>query len=157
MRSRQVYYDCIKAKKMLQSYIESGQKEEVRVLWVSCITLLRSIGYVLHKLDTQKSQKLKDEVESRWDSWKQEEIFLNFIEGQRNNTIKEYAFSVFLTYQGQQLAYQGEPLIYNMEVTDLINEFINNIEEEGIDLISNLDEALQWWNQKLFEVESAVE
>lgn len=153
MRSRQVYYDCMKARDMLKFYMESGQREEARVLWVSCITLLRSIGYVLAKVDTQKSQKLKNEVDCRWKNWKEEEIFDNFIDEQRANALKEYVFSVFLTYQGKQLTYGGKQLTYSKELTDFINEVIDDIEEKGTNLINEINQGLQWWNEKLSEVE----
>jgi len=63
--------------------------------YLSCVSLLRTIGYVLHNVDGRRSEfagKVVREHYARWNRDEEHRIFPLFIEQQRNLVLKEYQF-----------------------------------------------------------------
>jgi hypothetical protein len=63
--------------------------------WVALITLLRAVGHVLEKVDgPAASTEIKKRIDAAWQQLKADQkrphIFYDFIEAERNDTIKQY-------------------------------------------------------------------
>jgi hypothetical protein len=57
--------------------------------------MLRAIGHVLRNVDAkQREDNFRNALEDRFKLWKQDPIFINFIERERNNILKEYESSL---------------------------------------------------------------
>jgi|CXWL01.1.fsa_nt_gi hypothetical protein len=61
-----------------------------RIKWVTCVALLRAVGHVLHNVDCDGNERLKDIVDRRFKDWKSTKIFRDFIDDERNGMLKEY-------------------------------------------------------------------
>lgn len=113
---------------------------EWRLYWFSGVTVLRTIGHVLHKIDSDKSQHHKMVITNAWGSWnkyKEENwIFFDFIEKERNNILKEFSFGAKLptSEDGRTLAYKN---------TDL-------------DAFQLYRESVYWWREQLNKIETAL-
>ncbi|MFE1600602.1 hypothetical protein [Methylobacterium sp. ID0610] len=112
---------------------------EWRLYWVSGITLLRTIGHVLAKVDALTSGE-HAAVISKW--WKyisenpeEARIFWDFIERERNNLVKTYAFGAKLSHneKGYYVSF-----------------------ENGEDAFQLFREAVYWWRQELTNIENSI-
>lgn len=65
-----------------------------RPRWVAVVTLLRAVGHVLNKVDSECSIEARAVIEEAWEGLKgsKPEIFWQFIEEERNNVLKAYEF-----------------------------------------------------------------
>jgi len=92
--ARIVLQDC---KHAIDRHTINLQSEEFRISWISVITLLRSVGYVLEKRDSKIPQN-KKAIEEKWkeiNKTKPEpKIFWEFIEKERNRFLKEYEHGI---------------------------------------------------------------
>src|SRR5687768_12740911 len=88
--------DAIAARRVLRD-VHIGLRElntaqsdsEWRLRWVSIVTLLRSVGHVLDKVDGRRSTHLEQAVSEVWteikENRKDNRIYFQFIEMERNN------------------------------------------------------------------------
>jgi hypothetical protein len=101
--------------------------------------LLRTVGHVLAKSDALKSAKHKIEIDKLWIEWKstpkENAIFWNFIEEERNNILKAYTF-------GATLANDGNGLYVS---------YLN-----GEDAFQLFGEAVYWWRHQLSALEERL-
>ncbi|MGA2192650.1 MAG: hypothetical protein ABSG42_04635, partial [Nitrospirota bacterium] len=70
-------------------YLEQETDEtRFRILWVATVSLLRTIGHVLDKIESERSNLIKEIVKKHWNEWKtnptEHQIFHDFIEDERN-------------------------------------------------------------------------
>lgn len=119
---------------------DDGQElPEWRLFWVAGITLLRTIGHVLAKVDAENSGTHKKIIQEMWDSVKknrnESRIFWEFVENERNNILKTYSF--------------GAKLVHDSEGSFI--EF-----EDGSDAFELFREAIYWWRDKLIELETNI-
>lgn len=158
MKSREVFIDCMKAKEMLKYYISQGSISESKILWFSCITLLRVIGHVLEKVDGKNSSKeFQSTLKLKYNEWKTLPLFKDFIEEERNKILKEYESNIteILSERSSHVYNQlGEPMysaegksVYAMiSITELVKSkgFF-----QGESPVQVLEKALDWWDKEL--------
>jgi hypothetical protein len=130
--------------------------------WVLCLTLLRTVGHVLRKVDREADAKHRAAISAKWNEWKTytEEncIFWDFIDAERNNLLKEYKFGVeaepnYLELEngGRLLTEEGMPLRLEEDFFRLSHVGFEN--KEGRDVI---DEAIKWWRKQLDAIEAQL-
>ncbi len=82
----------------IENHNKKLQSESFRVSWVSIITLLRAIGHVLNKVDSQTSPEMKKAIKQKWEilcqSKPEPKIFWGFICNERNRFLKEYKHGI---------------------------------------------------------------
>lgn len=131
---------------------------EFRLYWVAAVALIRAVGHVLHKVDGGAEPMLRTIAEQHFKSWKgdasQHLIFRGFIERERNNILKEYAsevsegdIPVFVSGEDQGAFNLDENLFRPMDSGLYAGE-------DGRDL---LKDAIEWWAQRLDELDLEVE
>jgi hypothetical protein len=95
------FWDCVDVLFEFQNSEQDEERSEWRLYWVAGISLLRTIGHVLAKIDVMASPRHRAEIDRLWDGWKadraQSSIFWDFIEKERNNLLKTYSFGAHLT------------------------------------------------------------
>ncbi|MDN2658212.1 hypothetical protein OW491_00155 [Neptunomonas sp. CHC150] len=163
MKSREVFNDCVLAKGYFVKAVEAKDYQQAKVLWFSCITLLRTIGHVLHKVDAQNFDfTLQEKLSIQFKVWKSSEsIFKEFIEKERNNILKEYDICVGVTETQESVTLitsDGFMLVssdgYTLQATNTIESFVKaNGYCEGESPISILNSALDWWDTRLKQFE----
>jgi hypothetical protein len=91
LKAETVLQDC---KHSIWAYDINLQAEELRIKWVSIISLLRAVGHVLLKVDTTKDEKLKKIIICKFkeiDRQKEQNmIYHEFIKKERDRFLKEY-------------------------------------------------------------------
>jgi hypothetical protein len=111
--------------------------------WVAAVVLLRTVGYVLGKIDINISQKYKHAIEVAWgqlnQSKPQPEIFWEFIEVERNNIIHEYEVG----------AGQGATVHLGQDKPTEHHYLVNTGPFAGRDQRDVLREAIAWWETYL--------
>jgi len=166
MKSREVYSDCCYARDEFSLAIKSGDYKKAKVMWFSCLTLLRAIGHVLHKVDSKQYGKpFSDKLQDRFKSWKKdEEIYKDFIEKERNQILKEYSSSILVKQSTQQeviTTTDGEPIttsdgdLITAEITlqSLVKAHGHLAGETPLTV---LNQAIDWWDKQLEFFESVV-
>jgi hypothetical protein len=159
LHARAPLTDCEIAHDLLEKEKES---KNWRVYWVSCLTLLRAVGHVLDKVDGQVDEKHRAIIDARWANWKANEkenaVFWNFIEAERNNLLKQYEFGVepepiyIVTNEGERIVTNdGEDVVLEDDFFRL--SLAGFEDQEGRDIIS---EAIDWWHAQLDEIESQL-
>lgn len=136
------FWDCVGILFQFQnSDVADGDTEltEWRIAWVAGVSLLRAIGHVLVKVDSNKSPKHAACVQCFWSYLKAERssnyIFWEFIEKERNNILKTYSFGAKLQLDGKR-AYIAT--------------------DDGDDAFGRFRYAVYWWRQKLVELEASI-
>lgn len=125
---------------VLQHSDFDAEHPEWRIYWLSGVVALRAVGHTLGKVDVKKSDKHQRIINSFWSSMKADKtanwIFLDFIEQERNNILKEFSFGAELPGEedGRRLAYNGTHL-------------------DGVELYR---EGVYWWRAQLKHLERAI-
>jgi hypothetical protein len=158
--SRAVLEDCRLAYRLLDTEKDDGRW---RLMWVAAVTLLRTVGHVLDKVDAS-NPNVRAVTNQLYEGWKHDdpkhEIFREFIDQERNNILKQYEFGVS---QGPLLVspflvdrdgneYQLEPAIWS----ENIYRPMATGPYEGEDGRTLIDDAIEWWQQQLDEVDHRV-
>jgi len=150
-KARSVLGDCKHALNLLQ---EEQHPDTFRVLWVAGVALARAVGHVLQKVDGAQSEAMKQAVASAYSSWKSDRagnaIFWDFIEQERNQVLKQYEVGFFAgpvnVVAGGEIHTLDEHLF--CPITD--GKFA------GEDCRDLLEQAIEWWEQQLNDIETTV-
>ena len=133
-----------------------------RVRWAAAVSLLRSVGHVLEKVDAARDPAMADAVRAKYAALKvtrpEPAIFWEFIERERNNLLKEYRTAakqnvtvrpgtIHLNLRtGEQYSTPGLPALYEHVMSD--GPF------EGEDPRNLVEQAIAWWSSYLDEVDA---
>ena len=156
--ARKVLADC----EFILSRLENEPNDQLwRIYWVAVVTLLRAVGHVLHKIDGQEPS-VKRVANQLFKSWNSNdpthEIYREFIEKERNNTVKEYVLGV----SEGPVAVTG--LEQDPETGEWFSSELHSLDEniyrpmnEGFyqheDGRTLIELAIEWWKQQLNEVD----
>lgn len=141
------------ALEMMEDVVDSNQ---VEVLWIASITALRAVGHVLSKTDKNSRPEHAHRIDLWWNALKcnesQEEnkIFFDFINSERNNTIKE--FKIHYDKQPQTIVVVEETeekiAIEDFVLDDLLYIPMVDGPYEGEDVRDLICEAIAWWEKQ---------
>ena len=149
----------------LLRHTDQLQCEEFRISWFAVVGLLRTVGHALDKVDSCKSDGLGTAVAHKWKeltgSRPEPELFLGFIEHERNRLLKNYEHGISRTLisrysSGEKVMLfdagnaQGAILSNGTEIESYISDgpFAGRSEDEvGWD-------AVRWWHSYLDEVDT---
>ena len=137
-------------------------KANWRVPWVATITLLRSVGYILGKVESKRSKSHADILSFWWKSLTVSKpepiIFWNFIDKDRHLILKQYAFHVEMFEHNLLKLDDGSYLLFDdgnyvslsggLIITDGPFEGRSGIEICGL--------ALEWWAEQLTSMENLI-
>jgi hypothetical protein len=165
MKAREVFRDCQYATQQLGKAIDEQRLDDAKVLWFASLAMLRAIGHVLQKVDVKTyGVVFEDRLHARYKQWKQDPIFADFIERERNNILKEYDSSLteqsttendyLLLEDGGRLQLEdgGSMIIGTTTITTLIKS--RGI-YSGSSPVTTLSKALEWWDQELSSFEQS--
>jgi hypothetical protein len=152
--------DCQVAHELLKQ--DKKESPSWRPHWVACLALLRAVGHVLHKVDGTTDAHHREVIDAAWAEWKARQtdnaIFWNFIEAERNNLLKQYAFGVepepnyVVTASGERIVTKDGDEIVTKD--DFFRLSLAGFEDqEGRDVIG---EAIKWWHQQLAIIEAKL-
>ena len=131
-------YDCIHILFIFQQTELEEDRPEWRFFWISCLAILRSVGHVLAKADSEMTNHHQSIITDWWADLKSEKkenpIFLNFIERERNSILKTYRFGAELQ------VVDGRCVILF----------------EGEDALELYREAVYWWRNQLISLEERL-
>lgn len=129
--------------------------KKFKFLWISAVSMCRSVGQILHKVDASKSDNHKYLINKQWDSiknnYEENKIFHEFIKFERDMILKEYQlgydYGDFTVVIGDSaLGVLGEGLYCPMTYGYYENEDCRDV----------LKLAIKWWQSKLTEIEDAL-
>lgn len=141
----------------IERHSDQLQGYDFRLSWFLIIALLRSIGQVLDKVDSESSSKLKEIIDRKWKESKPR-IFTEFIETERNSFLKEYNHSV-----KRGMTVKGNPYTIEVDMTSSVSTrfespdgIINSVIKTGPFAGRNEKdvaiEALNWWKQYIRDI-----
>jgi len=144
--SRIVLEDC---KEALIGFKDGVQGSEWRRIWVTSVVLLRTVGHVLNKVDALSDPKLKTITDNEWSNLQhskpEPKIFWEFINKERNNILKEYEINA------------GQGVTINLGTKQTIYHYkINSGYYQGREQKEVLNEAIDWWDQYLTNIETLL-
>jgi hypothetical protein len=124
-------------------------KRQFRILFVACLTLLKTVGQVLvYKTadpDTKKAAlELFDEHKADKDK---HDIYFKFIERERGFIIHEY--SVNLPEHDYPLVVETEDDAYLFELGDLYRPLAEDEHFNNEDVRDLIQQAIDWWKTQL--------
>ena len=146
---------------MFDNHLEKEEIQEAKILWFSCISMLRAIGHVMDKVDRKNQpESFSIALDIAYEEWRKLPIFKNFINEERNSILKEYSFTIeptsidktfyLVDSDGHYLVDGSQHLVSYETVSDLIKT-------NGYDTSQHpsliLEEALIWWNEELTKLE----
>lgn len=147
--ARAAINDCRICLEMME---EEEDGDRFRVLWIGGLAILRAVGKALQERDCRNEPE-KTVLNQLWTRWKGEPIFAKFIERSRNLALKEY----------EVLAEEGTfgPLLIKSkgdtfaEIPEFLYRPISSGFGEGDDARDIYRDAIQWWEQKISELEGS--
>jgi hypothetical protein len=162
-KARIVIEDCRNA---LGDLYDEPNGMKWRVIWVGTVTLLRTVGHVLHKVDSEISAEMKKVIDEWWGALKlskpKPEIFWGFIEDDRNYILKQYKFRASV---GVDINVPFHSIGFNGEVREAGSIDKGNVEYnyvitdgpfKGKDQRDLVKEAIEWWENQLGEIDIRV-
>lgn len=164
--ARKVLEDCRVALSMLE---DEKDLQKWRIIWVSAVALLRTVGYVLDKVDGE-DPTVRAVARTLFKRWRgddaNDEIFREFIEKERNFILKEYQVNIHpmeevpVLISAQLASVDGSEQNLRAAFTDM---FPDNIYRpvlegayEGDDARDVYEIALSWWVTQLRSVDRKV-
>jgi hypothetical protein len=140
-KAREVLGDCEKALQDLS--IHGLQGRAWRLRWVTAVVLLRTVGYVLKKVDEVSSPYMKEAIDEAWKECKRTkpQIFHCFIEEDRNLILKEYTIRA------------GQGVTIHVGSHTEWSYTIRGGPFDGRDQREVVEEAIAWWKQYLDRVD----
>jgi len=112
-----------------------------QVQWIGGLALLRSVGHVLHKVDSAQSESHQKAISTLWNSWKVDKcmhwIFWEFVERERNNILKEF-----------EMGFVDGPYLEAGEY---------EIEDDVHIKLQAFREAVYWWRLQLRRIEESLQ
>lgn len=152
LTARTVLNDCKSAHALLE---DESDRTRFRLFWVAGVALLRAVGHVLQKVDTEQSSALKAAIGRAYAEWKRDKeanaVFWEFIENERNNILKEYEIG-FLAGPIDVIVQpnaESFPLDGNLFCPIAEGRYAG---EDGRDVMAD---AITWWEQQLSVIENA--
>ncbi len=144
--ARRVVRDIRIVHEDLRRALGENDLQRTRIAWIAALTLLRSVGHVLAKVDTRRAGWLKDAINTKHQAVKQDMfhnlIFHEFIERERNVVIKEYKASIFDFVDDTDNGKKSKIVVTNIQIgTDVYTP------SEAIAV------ALRYWERYLDHVE----
>jgi hypothetical protein len=162
-RTREALDDCRLALVMLE---EETDLRRWRLIWFGAVTLTRTVGQILDKVDAKldpELNKLSREAYKRWNSTAPEhEIFREFIDKERNTIVKEYQFNIHPSEEVHvALMETYRPVTGGEEIKeaavfpigDNIYRPILDGYREGDDARDVMSDAIDWWETELQSIE----
>jgi hypothetical protein len=144
--ARVVLEDCRGA---LADLKDGVQGSEWRRGYASAVALLRAVGHVLKNVDAKASAEARNAIDAELRALKEHKaeypIFWQFIEGERNNILKEYRFAAG---QDVTVSLGGDPTTYAYPMKQ--GCFVGRDQREVI------DEAIMFWEAHLKRVDARV-
>ena len=148
--ARKVLKDCYLAHELMEAETESNR---LRIQWIGALALCRLIGDVLDKVDKKNLPHLKNRIEPQWQSIRHEPIFTDFIKGSRDRALHQYDIDLH-EHSRVNIAIV---LPDGSEHHDTLDEclFMPLVDGfgHGEDARDIFLEALNWWDEKLSEIE----
>lgn len=154
--ARKALLDCEVALEMLESIHHESMR---RVVWFGAVTLLRTVGDVLHKIDG-KDPSLKVLIDASYERWKNENeknaIFWEFIKAHRDALVHEYEFRIDNNEVIQVAIQAPDGGTTFGDISDNLFRPIVSGYGAGEDARDIYCEAIRWWKSELTEIESSV-
>lgn len=145
--AREVLEDCRGA---IDEIGDGIQGRAWRRRWIAAVVLLRTVGYVLGKIDVNISPAYKRVIDAAWSDLgstkPQPEIFWKFIDAERHNIIHEYEVG----------AGQGATVHLGQNKPTEHQYLVNTGPFAGRDQREVLREAVAWWEAYLDNIDRAV-
>jgi hypothetical protein len=142
--ARKVLEDCRGA---IGEIVDGIQGGAWRRRWVAAVVLLRTVGYVLSAVDSQRNDAYKRSIENAWkklnDSKPEPPIFWEFIDKERHNIVHEY----------EVRAGQGVTVHLGQNKPHDYHYLINAGHFKGHDQREVLREAVNWWDSYLDNID----
>lgn len=141
------------ALEMLEGVDNYNQAE---VLWLAAITSLRAVGHVLDKVDKTNNPQLAPVINKWWQELKasktsdKNRIFFDFIDEERNNTIKEFCLNYNDYPQNIAVIWESdnETTAQEFVLGDLLFIPMKEGPYEGEDIRDMISESINWWKQQ---------
>jgi hypothetical protein len=143
---------------MLEEEIDT---QRWRVHWVGAVALIRAVGHVLHKVDGKSDVALERLANARFARWKlgagDDQIFVRFIDHERNSILKQYAFGVdtseVVPVAVVSIAQGGPPNVAG--AFDLDENLFRPVTWDGAveDARDVYGQAIEWWQHELDELD----
>jgi hypothetical protein len=158
-KSEMVLNDCRIALELLKNAEQKENSDLLRINWLTCVVLLRSVGYIIDKVDKQNVESNQMLIfTAHHESHKNEDIFRDFIDLERNLALKEYEF-MFVEKETEEietsslLLQDGSPLLLQDNTELIINEtkrikkyFLKSGLFEKNALLSDVvQSSIMWW------------
>ena len=151
--ARSVLKDCRLALEMME---RETDPHRLRVLWVGALSLIRLVGDVLGKIDSEAQPEMKPKIQEHWKSLRQsnDPMFETFIKGARDRALHGYdidlipiaSVDVFANGEG------GVEFVTNLDeclFSPLVGDF-----RPGEDSRDVYRDAIDWWDSYLSQIEA---
>lgn len=144
------------------SMLEDEEDENrFRILWIACVTILRSIGHILDKVDS-KDPAYTSPIKMWWKGINQAKeenrIFFEFIERERNFAIKEYRLDYADSSQFGLGCEDSDGKITMFDEASLGNLYMPMTDGpyEGEDCRDIVRSAIEWWDKQVELIKANV-
>ena len=148
LRAQVVLDDCRLAIEKLEA--ERGPAL-FRIWHVAAIALVRTVGNVLHEVDSPADEEIDREVKRLWPDWKsgigEHRIFKDFIDPERSAILKRYEFK--FEADPSPIHFTDGKELFTLENEDLFYVPANDGPYAGEDVRELLRQACDWLSRQL--------
>jgi hypothetical protein len=123
-----------------------------RVIWTAAISLLRSVGHTLDKVDRGNGPELSAAIDDAWAVWgsqREEHAIFWFIDDARNLVLKEGT-----TYRENGRGSVGQSITVRIGSGHRVGYPVYDTRFPGIDQKELLTMAVRWWHDQLDLIET---
>ena len=146
---------------VIQACEHATDEPTFRTYWFCSIAMLRAVGHVLQKYDARSDSRVTTMVAELWSRWRSEpesrRIFFDFLETERNQSLKEYEFSFYSGNHTVPVVVHAHELAVFGELATDIYRPIESGPYAGVDARDVLTEVREWWDKQLQQVELCIQ
>jgi len=134
-----------------------GDKRHFRILFVACMTLLKTVGQVLvsKNVDPQIKKISEDFFREQKNNKNEHKIYFEFIDRERGLIVHEY--NTNLEENDIEIVYKNGVNYSTFNFGDLYRPLVNDNIFNGQDVRDLIKEAIEWWKVQLNSIKNKAE
>lgn len=162
--------DCKLALKQLKVAETKENFHKIRISWFTCLALLKTVGDILHYVDSSKFQKHKRIFDSNFSRHEKDPVFNDFIRFERNKILKEFKIyidnEVSINKENRQITTEDGEFLSTENGYNIVTEQTESIKRNAIksdrfgkDLLLHqvVSEAISWWETYITEIKTEID
>ena len=153
LTAREVLDDCRISVEMMDAESDHAR---LRVQWIGALALLRLVGDVLNKVDSNRGSNVAEAVRTQFELDKTHELYQEFIKGARDRAVHLYDHDLLDVSEIPILIEHSNGELQQYELDECLYMPLTGLFRPGGDARDVYRDAIKWWDQHITAIEQRI-